>query len=140
MDNNGVVSVCFDNYSNRVYDYYVPTYISPEDIQNYAVVEDVFYSHGNFSPYKIVKILDYYPNADEIGHCATKYIAAAMNGNKYRCVRDEKAKMEKFISDLDDYVFDVIDDMSIPDKLSLLALFDDDFVDNCDFIRDYYCD
>lgn len=125
LPNNGVVSVTFDNKAERIYDYYVPTYISPNEIQNYVIVDNVFYDeYKDVSPYKIVKVLDYYPKDSRVTHMATKYIAGAINSMKYIEIR-QKQQMSKM---LDEKIENLLNHLDNDAKIAILAKYDPDYV------------
>lgn len=98
MECNGYVKVQFAQYG-KVYTYMIPDYIDYDSVQNWVIVEDVFYKdrskNDNISPYKICKVVDKCKDWETWRPTVSKYIVAAINTQKYVYVRDyEKIRGE----------------------------------------------
>lgn len=91
MECNGYVKVQFAQFG-KVYTYMIPDYIDYDSVQNWVIVEDIFYKDGfkneNTAPYTICKVVDKCKNWETWRSSATKYIAAAIDSRKYVYVRD----------------------------------------------------
>lgn len=91
MECNGYVKVQFAQYG-KSYTYMIPDYIDYDSVQNWVIVEDMFYKDrsksDNASPYKICKVVDKCKNWETWRPSAHKYIVAAIDTKKYIYVRD----------------------------------------------------
>ena len=91
MECNGYVKVQFVQFG-KVYTYMIPDYIDYDSVQNWVIVEDIFYKDGfkneNTSPYKICRVIDKCKNWETWCPSASKYIAAVIDSKKYVYVRD----------------------------------------------------
>lgn len=125
IDNNGIVSVVFSRNSNKTYNFLVPKYIDPVDIQNYVIVENSFYdSSYDLTPYCIVKVLKYYPEVHD-DNKATKFIVSAINSNNYANLINYQRNKEKVNKDLDARLLNAFKNLSIETKSAILSIFDE---------------
>lgn len=109
MECNGYVKVQFSQ-CGKVYMYMIPDYIDYDSVQNWVVVEDIFYKDGpkndNIPPYKICKVVDKCKNWKTWQPIATKYIAAAIDTRNYVYVRD----YDKMRSDIVDGLYNELEE------------------------------
>lgn len=103
MNCNGYVKVQFANYG-KSYVYMIPDYIDYDSVQNWVIVEDVFYKsrpkNENVSPYKICMVVDKCRDWETWRSSASKYIVAAIDAKNYIRCRDYDRIASEIIDEL----------------------------------------
>ena len=124
MECNGYVKVQFVQFG-KVYTYMIPDYIDYDSVQNWVIVEDMFYKdrpkNDNASPYKICKVVDKCKNWETWRPSASKYIAAAIDTRKYIYVRDYDKMRDEIVDGLYDELEENLDLNGIIDVAAWLT-------------------
>ena len=125
------VKVKFDKYGKN-YIYKIPERINAGDIQNYIVVENVYYKkEEDISPYEIVKVISVIDEKfiDEKKYSKVSYIVDTIDGSGYefdrnnlKTIVENKKKMENFFSELtyDEQIGFLLNNISDEDLMDIL--------------------